>query len=564
MINREQEQARLIAESMGANGSAGRDLAWIVAVGVLLTAVAVLTPLTERGYDALEWLDNKDMAGLLALAFIVPAGAILFAVRRYQDTSRVRDALEKLASRDSLTGLPNRQFLGAGFDDLLTNARRTHGRVAVLFIDLTGFKAINETYGHEVGDQLMVAVADRLSEAMGDTDVVVRYGGDEFVAFCPEATNAMAAERLAKRFLRVIETPFERGDEVIRLSASVGIAITEERCTRPDDVLRDADAALYQAKQRGGGSYALFDRSMRDSITPSTAERRLREALDDGEFKLYYQPIVSLWTRRLVGVEAQLRWDDPGRGMIDADAFAAALEDTGLIVPVGNWVLDEVCRQTRVWQDEFPDRPPLNVKVSISPRQLAQTDFIPTVRHALQSTGASADRLCLELTEGALMHDVTTTWTTLREAKALGVTLALDEFGTGLSSLTYLRRFSLDLLNLDKVFIDGLGNSREDETILEHVIGMAKALGIVTVAMGVDTEKQVEHLRSFNCDLAQGEYFSPPQPPAIIDDLLARGGDDEEWRPVEAPPRAGAGEAAVVEIPRFRSATVTARADEPT
>jgi EAL domain-containing protein (putative c-di-GMP-specific phosphodiesterase class I) len=299
----------------------------------------------------------------------------------------------------------------------------------------------------------------------------------------------------------------------------------------------------------------MFDRSMRDAITPSTAERRLREALDDGEFKLYYQPIVSLWTRRLVGVEAQLRWDDPGRGTIGPEDFAGALEETGLVVPVGNWVLDEVCRQTRKWQDQFPDRPALNTKVSISPRQLAQTDFIASVRHSLQTSGADADRICLEITEGALAHDVTATWTTLREAKALGVTLALDEFGTGLSSLTYLRRFSLDLLNLNKVFIDGLGNSREDETIVEHVIGMAKALGIVTVAIGVDTEKQVDHLRALNCDLAQGDYFSPPQPPAIIDELMARGGDEQEWKPV--PATTTTAEAAVVEIPRFRSATVT-------
>lgn len=554
MVNREQEQARLIAESMGANGRPGRDLAWIVAVGVIFTVVAALTPLTERGFELLSWLDDKDYAGVLALAVFIPIGAIVFAVRRYQDTKRVREALDKLATRDSLTGLHNRRFLGEGFDEMLEQARRQGGRLAVLFVDLHGFKAINDTYGHEVGDQLMVGVADRLVEAAGPDDVVVRYGGDEFIVFCPDTTNALTAERQAKRLIRVIETPFERGDEVLRVSASIGIAVTEDRCNRPDDVLRDADSALYQAKQRGPGSYALFDRSMRDQITPSTAERRLSEALADGEFKLYYQPIVSLWTRRMVGVEAQLRWDDPGRGTIGPEQFAAALEETGLIVPVGNWILDEVCRQTKRWQEQFPDRPALNTKVSVSPRQLAQTDFLTTVRHALEASGAEPDRICLEITEGALAHDITATWTTLREVKALGFTLALDEFGTGLSSLTYLRRFNLDLLNLNKVFIDGLGTSREDETIVEHVIGMAKALGIVTVAVGVEDEKQVEHLRALNCDLAQGAYFSPPQPPAIIDELIARG-DDQEWRPV--PAAEPAANAAVVEIPRFRPATVT-------
>jgi diguanylate cyclase (GGDEF)-like protein len=555
MVNRQQEQARLIAESMGSNGRPGRDLAWIVAVGVILTVVAALTPLTDRGFQALSWLDNKDYAGLLALAVIIPVGAIAFAVRRYYDTKHVREALDNLADRDGLTGLDNRRFLGEGFDDMLATARRRGGRVAVLFIDLNGFKTINDTYGHEVGDQLMVGVADRLTEAAGPEDVVVRYGGDEFVFFSPDATNGPTAERQAKRLIRVIETPFERGDEVLRVSASIGIAVTEDRCNRPDDVLRDADAALFQAKRRGPGSYAIYDRSMQDSITPSTAERRLNEALEEGEFRLYYQPIVSLWTRRMVGVQAQLRWDDPSRGTLGPQDFASALEETGLVVPVGNWIIDEVCRQTRHWQDLFPDRPALNTKVSVSPRQLAQSDFIANVRHSLQNTGAEADRICLEITEGALAHDVTTTWATLREAKALGVTLALDDFGTGLSSLTYLRRFSLDLLNLDQVFVDGLGRSREDETIVEHVIGMAKALGIVTVALGVSSEKQVDHLRSFNCDLAQGDYFSPPQPPAVIDELMARGGDEEEWTPVPAATSDTA--AAVVEIPRFHSATVT-------
>jgi diguanylate cyclase (GGDEF)-like protein len=550
MINREQEQARLLAESMGADGRAGRDLAWIVAISVLAAVAATAT-------GALDSIAGDGASGILALLIATAIGATVFAVRRYHDAAAIRDTLDRIANHDPLTGLPNRRFLGDGFETMLTRMRAVHGRVAVLFIDLNGFKAVNDTYGHEIGDQLMVALAERLRQAVGPDDVIVRYGGDEFVAFCPDVTNAPSAERIARRLIRTIEAPYERGDETLQLSASIGIAITEERCTRPDEVLQDADAALYQAKALGSGRYALFDRSMRDTITPSSAERRLREALENGEFRLFYQPIVSLWTKRLVGVEALLRWQDPARGVVGPDAFVPALESTGLIVPVGQWIVEEVCRQTRRWQDEFPDRPPLNVKVNVTARQLVQNDFVPHLKHAIEVSGADPDRLCLEITEGTLMFDVDASWAALREAKQLGLTLALDDFGTGYSSLTYLRRFSLDLLKIDKSFIDGLGHAREDETIVEHVIAMAKALGIVTVAEGVETEAQVEQLRALNCDLAQGYWFSHPQPPHVIDQLMGRDGNKEEWQPPPAPDEAAPEEqAAVVEIPRFRSASV--------
>jgi diguanylate cyclase (GGDEF)-like protein len=557
MVNREQEQARLLAESMGPDGRAGRDLAWIVVVSVLLAVAAVATDAIDRLLDGADALTDRNLSGVLAICALVPIGATVFAIRRYRDAAVAREALDQLSRHDSLTGLANRRFLGDGFDEMLHEARRHNGRIAVLFLDLTDFKHVNDTYGHEVGDQLMIAVAERLRQATGDDDVIVRYGGDEFVVFCPEVATAPMAERMARRLLRVIETPFERADDLIQISASVGIALTEERCTRPDEVLRDADAAMYRAKALGRGRYALFDRSMRDTITPSSAERRLRAALDNGEFRLFYQPIVSLWTKRMVGAEALLRWQDPARGVVGPSDFIGALEDTGLIVPVGQWIMGEVSRQSRRWQDEFPERPPLSLKINVTARQLAQTDFIDQLQRALSDSGADPARLSLEITESALMRDVQASWAALREAKALGLTLALDDFGTGYSSLSYLRRFSLDLLKIDKSFIDGLGQAREDETIVEHVIAMAKALGIVTVAEGVETAAQVEHLRSLHCDLAQGYYFSHPQPPGVIDQLLRRDGNKEEWQPVAPPADDEDRDSPVVEIPRFRSVTVT-------
>jgi diguanylate cyclase (GGDEF)-like protein len=554
MINREQEQARIIAESIGPNGSAGRDLAWIVSASVLAILILYVSGAAEAIADPLT---EPNMEAIVALLVVVPIGAIVFGWRRYLDAARVRVALEQLSYRDSLTGLPNRRFLGEGLDELMGEVNRIGGQLAVLFIDLNGFKRINDTYGHEVGDQLMVGIADRLLEAVGENDAVIRYGGDEFVAFTPDATNAQTLERLAKRIIRVIETPFERGDELLQISACVGIALSEERPKAPEDVLRDADSAMYVAKSDGPGSFAIFDRSMRDALTPSTAERRLRVALDNGEFKLYYQPIVSLWTRRLVGVEARLRWVNGEKGgIVRPEEFVPALEETGLIVPVGSWVIDEVCRQAHTWQEQYPDRPALNIKVNISSRQLLQTDFAEALDHSLQSSGVEADRICLEITENALLRDVSKAWGSLREAKALGVTLALDDFGTGFSSLSYLRRFSLDLLKIDHAFVQGLGRSREDETIVEHIIGMAKALGIVTVAEGVETEQQAEYLKSVNCDLAQGEYFAGPVAPHVIDLLLERGAGEHEWQPIDAEVVDEA-DVAVVEIPRFKQVAVT-------
>jgi EAL domain-containing protein (putative c-di-GMP-specific phosphodiesterase class I) len=275
----------------------------------------------------------------------------------------------------------------------------------------------------------------------------------------------------------------------------------------------------------------MFDRSLRDSVTPSTAERRLREALENGEFRLYYQPIVSLWTKRLVGAEALLRWNDPARGMVNPEQFLPALEATGLIVPIGNWILERVCFQSRAWQEMFPDRPALNLKLNVSPRQLAQATFVDHLRDCLDRSKADPHRISLEFSEGALLYDSKSATSTLKECKELGVSLALADFGTGFSSLSYLRRYSLDLLQIDKTFIDGIGPSREDEIIVEHVIGMAKALGIVTIAEGVENEGQVEALRTMQCDLAQGYYFSHPQPPDVISHLLERNANKAEWRP---------------------------------
>jgi diguanylate cyclase (GGDEF)-like protein len=558
MVDREQEQARLLAEAMGANGRAGRDLGWIVALTIALAGLSIATGSVSRVLGWASELSDANLDGVVALVMLVPIGAVIYAVRRYRDAEHARVRLHDLSQRDSLTGLPNRRFLGEGFDAMLRSARRINGRLGVLFIDLDGFKKVNDTWGHEVGDQLMVAVADRLTNVLSPEDRVVRYGGDEFIAFCPEVTNALSAERIATRVVRAIETPFEFGDDHLRISASVGVAVTEERCDRPDEVLHDADIAMYEAKSAGSGQVAVYDRSMRGHLTPSSAERRLRQALDAGELRLFYQPIVSLRTRHLVGVEARLRWKDPDRGIVELDELWPTIEDSGLIVPVGNWVLGEVCAQSRRWQEAHPERPPLNIKVSVAARQLAQTTFAANLRHHLETTGADPAHLSLEITEGALAHDLQSAWSTLREVKALGVGLALDELGTGYSSLSYLRRFNLDLLRIDRSFVEGLGQSDEDAIIVTHLVAMARALGIVTVAAGVTTPDQAERLRALRCDLAQGDLFAGALPPALVDQVLA-GGPGQVWRA----PRPHRAEDAEIEAPSV-VITTSATASTPT
>jgi diguanylate cyclase (GGDEF)-like protein len=546
MVDREQEQARRLADAIGPEGRAGRDLAWIVAGAIVVVALAILTDATNTLVERVDELSDRAVDGLVSLLAVMAVGAIIYGIRRFRDVGAAHASLGRLADVDGLTGLPNRRFLGQPFEELLSTAARRNSRVAVLFVDLDGFEQINDIHGHEVGDRIMIALAQRLKGSVGPDDIAVRYAGDEFVLLCQDLTNASSAQRLARRLIQTIEAPFELGEERLRISAVIGVTLTEEHASRADEILTDADAALNQARTLGPGNFALFDRSMREKITPATAERRLRRALESGEFRLYYQPIVSLWTKRMVGVQAVLQWHDPGRGFVAPDEFLPALEDTGLIVPVGRWVLEEVCRQTCAWQQDYPDRPALNVKINVSPRQLAQVAFVGALREALMGTGADPDRLCLEVSERGLLSDTGGAWSTLREAKKVGVSLALDDFGTGYSSLSFLRQFSLDLLSIDNSFVQDIGRSREDTTIVEHVIGMAKALGIVTVAEGVQHEAQVTHLRALNCDLAQGSHFSPPQPPDVIGQLLERSTQVQQWTPPE--PSANPDSAKVVQL----------------
>ena len=502
---------------------AGVELAWIVVLGIGLCVAAIYWSIPEQILDRVGSRDSWNVNGLLALVVVLPLGAMAFAFRRYGDAVGAQRELTRLSLHDPLTGLPNRRHLREVFPVAAQHARRQNTRAALMFCDLDGFKAVNDTYGHEVGDRLMVAVADRFRTAAGTDRYVSRFAGDEFVIIDPAPVTSDHSSRFTRDLVRTIEEPFEVGEDRISISVSIGLAFAEPNADL-DETVRDADTAMYEAKASQERT-AVYDASMRGHLTSATAERRLESALTNGEFRVLYQPIVALKSNELIGVESLLRWDDPERGMVRPDDFLAALEETGLIVPVGRWVFEEACRQAKRWSalTAKGGRAP-RVTVNVSPRQLSQSDFIEMLSDALRNSGADPGQLYLELSETALFADLRGAWTGLRAAREVGVGLAIDDFGTGYSSISHLRNFDLDLLKLDRSYVLGLGNSEQDDTIVRHILSLAQSLGIATLAEGVSSKEQVSRLIELGCELAQGFFFADAQPEGVIDALIAHAG----------------------------------------
>lgn len=502
------------------------DLVILVLACLALVVLAIRFQLVDHLVDGARDATGAPLDAAAALLVAVPVAGTVFARRRYREVLSMRRELVHLSLHDALTGLPNRRLLADWLAADIARSQELNAQAAVLFVDLDRFKYVNDTHGHEVGDRLMRAVADRLRTVCGDNDRLIRFGGDEFVLLCPGLNSPAAAEKIAQRAISIIEQPFTLGDESMRISASVGVALAEHRGIKPEDVLRDADVAMYQAKAQGQGQVITFDRSMTGTLTPATAEEQIRAALEAGEFRLHYQPVVDLTTGQIVGAEALLRWMSQSRGTMSPAEFIPILEETGLIVPVGTWVLEEACREVTRLRHALPDHAPITLTVNVSARQIAQVGFGDVVANALRAANVGHGQIHLEITEGALMHDVSSAWAVLRQAKALGVKLALDDFGTGYSSLSYVRRFSLDMLKIDKSFIDGIDSSPEDRAIVEHVVGMANALGMTTVAEGVERPEQLAWLRRLGCRLAQGYVLSRPLPADDLEALLQRRRDE--------------------------------------
>lgn len=472
------------------------------------------------------------MEAALAILAVITAAAVVMAVRSSQQVSRARSVISRLDNLDPLTGLANRNQLRARIDQLLKDSRRSASRVAIISFELNRFSYLNETYGHEVGDALMIAAAGALADQTHTGELLVRYGGPQFVIAVPSVPDPNIAMERARQILDALERAYQIGPDRIRLSANAGVVLTDQHYASADDVLLDSHVALQHAISDSPGTIALFDSSMRSRFSPSAAEHRLREALDRGEFWLLYLPVVRVADNQIVGAEALLRWADPESGLVTPVHFLESLEETGLIIPVGAWVFREACRQAKTWDDALPGRD-FEVTINVSPRQLLQSDFVETFAEAISESHVEPSRMCLELTEGSLLRDVESAWSTLREVKGLGVRLALDDFGTGSSSLSYLRRFRLDSLKIDGAFVATVDKSREDQAIVQQLVGLAHALGMRAVAEGVESSEQLRTLQELGCDLAQGYYFSTPQPPDVILRMLEKGRLERIDRPTQ-------------------------------
>ncbi len=432
--------------------------------------------------------------------------------------------LEHQATHDPLTGLPNRALLLDRLEVSLSRAERFKTAVAVLFLDLDHFKVVNDSLGHAMGDRLLIAAADRFKEALrqgGDT--VARFGGDEFVILCEDLTTQGDALRIAERVNELLAEPFHLDEHEVYVAASTGIAYSEGQ-TDATDLLRDADAAMYQAKERGRDRYEVFDRKMRaEAVDRLSIESSLRRAIAHRELRIHYQPKIDLVTGTIIGTEALVRWEHPDRGLLLPGEFIRVAEETGLIVPIGRWVLEQAIRQSQRWQAELPGLEPLYICVNLSRRQLGHPDLVDEVAAVLDDTGVDPGLVDLEITESVLMDDVDLAHRALSRLHALGVKLVVDDFGTGYSSLSYLQRFPVDLLKIDRSFVAGLGTNKGDTAIVTAVLSLAHALEMQVIAEGVETAGQLAELRRLGCDMAQGFYLARPQPQHAVATLLAEG-----------------------------------------
>jgi diguanylate cyclase (GGDEF)-like protein len=425
---------------------------------------------------------------------------------------------------DPLTGLPNRTLFVDRLDVALAQARRRESWVAVLFLDVDNFKLVNDSLGHSAGDALLLELSARLDDSLRAGDTMARFGGDEFVIICGDITGAEEAITIAERTNTALHEPFVLGEVEHRVSASVGIALSSGADRLAEDLIREADAAMYRAKERGRGGYELYDEAMRARATERLqTENQLAHAIDHDELRLAYQPIVALPEGRIVGVEALVRWQHPERGIVAPLDFIPIAEDTGLIVPIGKWVLARACGQAADWHRAMPGARPLSISVNLSARQLAQPDLPRFVADVLRETGVDPGDLHLEITESSLMEDPEAALATMTELTDIGVHLVLDDFGTGYSSLAYVQRFPIAMLKVDRTFVADLGDESPGAAIVAAVSNMAHGLGVEVVAEGVETEEQAAVLRTLGCEYAQGYYYGRPMPAEEMSVLLSAG-----------------------------------------
>ena len=477
-----------------------------------------------------------------ALEMLADVGA---QVGQFLTRRRAEERLAHQALHDALTGLPNRTLLLDRIGHACEQAIRNATSIAVLFLDIDRFKDINDSLGHQAGDKLLVAFAERLTQVMRASDTVTRMGGtvgrlagDEFVVLCEDLHSERDAARVAERIAAEMDAPFDVGSGQLDVAASIGIALSCGRGSHPEQLIRDADLAMYRAKKAGGGRYELFDTVMRTRVLERIElEKDLRKALERGELQLHYQPIVLVADGSIVGAEALLRWNHPDRGLVPPLEFVPIAEESGVILPIGEWVLRAACRQLAAWLSTGACPPDFRMAVNLSPKQL--TPELPrSVADAANASGIDPSSLSIEITE-SLLIEAESADDLLRALKALGVQLMLDDFGTGYSSLSYLHRFPLDGLKLDRSFISDLGGDSSGAKLVAGSIEMARALDLTVVAEGVETEHQLDCLSELSCPSAQGYLFARPAPAGELETLLRRRLPKEAFGTASARPSRG-------------------------
>ena len=445
-------------------------------------------------------------------------------VRDITERRRTHERLARQALHDPLTGLPNRALVLDRIGQALARCERRDSSVAVLFFDVDRFKVVNDSLGHGAGDALLVLIVERLQSLLRPGDTMSRLGGDEFVVVCEEVFDIDQARHLARRLSGAFAAPFVLGEREMFATASLGIALGRPPAATPESLMRDADAAMYRAKERGRSRYEVFDEDMRAQVLRRLdTEHAMPRALERNEFRILYQPIISLDTGTMTGVEALVRWEHPDHGLISPAEFVPIAEDNGLIVPLGSWVLRQAMEQAAEWHRQHPARADLHVTVNLSARQLQDPGLPFAVASAIDELDLDPSSVTLEITESVLMHDRDVSLARLLDLKFLGVRLAIDDFGTGYSSLAYLQRFPLDVLKVDKAFVDGVALGPEESALASAIIRLGHTLHLRTVAEGVESPEQVAHLRRLGCQEAQGFLWAEPLPPSEITACLDPG-----------------------------------------
>jgi len=501
---------------------------WLSFTGALLATILAiwLANRISRPLNSLV-LATKNIAGGGSNANQLPQQSLITElsefsralIRIVHTLKKDEEEIRRQATYDPLSGLPNRSLFLDRFIGAIKRAKRSNKRIALMFIDLDQFKHINDTLGHSAGDQLLQLASSRLVDIVRSSDTVARLGGDEFTVLIPDLSDIHPVEDVVNNILETLSAPFQLAENEAFVSASIGITIYPDDGIEADQLLRNADSAMYRAKEKGRNNAQFFTLEMNQHAKRRrTLEIALRHALEKDQLELHYQPIYQTSNKQIVGAEALLRWNLTDHGLISPSEFIPLAEDTGLILPIGEWIMKTACHAAQQWNQQYPQ--PLRIAVNISSRQFERTDILQLVKDSIESSGLDPELLGLEITESLLLSNNDKTMNTLNSLREMGIEIAIDDFGTGFSSLSYLKRFPVTTLKIDQSFIDDLPDDLEDSALIEAILSMSKSLNLKLVAEGAETFQQYQFLKDRNCAMIQGYYLSKPLPLETFENYL--------------------------------------------